>query len=63
MILFFQHIDRFKAANGMNVTPIKCKLLDGTVGYYLSDVWESEIQSKNIVYLKLNISQIVAIDD
>ena len=46
MIFWTLKIEPFKAANGMNITPIPCELIDNRAGYYLSADWKTEIEAK-----------------
>lgn len=53
MIFTEEKIKSFKASNGMIVTLRSCKLVTSEVGYWIADIWESEIKLKGITYQKL----------
>ena len=48
LIFWEAEIQPFKAATGVQVTPMACELIDGRTGYFLGSDWQAEIEAKGV---------------
>ena len=62
-MIFFTNGTEFNTESGMSVVPFSVELKDGRKGYYLSEKWKPEIESRGITIEPITKNDLKIDDD